>query len=76
VGSSATIGAQSRVMGRGEIVPNPSGSPTAHNEVPTPQMIVENAQAQANRRSGNAGPFPSRCCQAAVPRVGPGQALP
>ena len=43
---------------------------------PTPQMIVENAQAQANQRSGNAGRVPSRCCQAAVPRVGPGQALP
>ena len=28
---------QGPVMGRGEVVPNPSGSPTAHNEAPTPQ---------------------------------------
>jgi hypothetical protein len=62
-------------MGRGEVVPNPSGSPTAHNEAPTPQMIVENAQAQANQRSGNAGRAPSRCRQAAVPWGWPGDAL-
>jgi hypothetical protein len=27
-------------MGRGEVVPLPSGTPTAHNEVPAPQRLL------------------------------------
>ena len=80
VGRCAIIGSQGRVMGRGEVVPNPSGTPRLitrpQRRRPTLQMMVENAQAQANQRSGNAGRVPSRCCQAAVPPVGPGQAPP
>ena len=80
VGRCAIIGSQGRVMGRGEVVPNLAIAPRLitrpQRRRPTLQMMVENAQAQANQRSGNAGRVPSRCCQAAVPPVGPGQAPP
>ena len=41
VGSSAIIGEQGRVMGRGEIVPRARRQPTSHNAAQRPMAIVE-----------------------------------